>query len=203
MLEIDILFNKRLHVRHIWNWKLWRIFHCNVGYLLGIFTCLRRFDYWCWLVIHIISSIGSLVKLKPEWTSLRHAKSTNSTTMYYTSTMSSPTNCTYSSIDFFSLQDSLVKFIGKSSFTIENVVLEHTCDLTRMVIATWPHLHLSSPTYNCHRFNSTCVRKWGYAAMTAPVKWQVCSRLHNPITLFVVLNVTYVIMSLTLFWGIC
>ena len=42
---------------------------------------------------------------------------------------------------------------------VENVVLEHTCNLTWMVIATWPHLHVSSPIYNYHGFHLTCVNR--------------------------------------------
>ena len=47
--------------------------------------------------------IGSSFKFKSKWISLPYAKSTNSTMLYYASTISSPTNCTYSSISISSL----------------------------------------------------------------------------------------------------
>ena len=59
---------------------------------------LRNLDYWCWLVIHILPSIGSSFKSKPKWICLFHVKSTNSTMLYSASTISSPANYTLSSI---------------------------------------------------------------------------------------------------------
>ena len=69
----------------------------------GILTGSRKLDYWSWPVIHIIPYIGSSFKSKPKCVSLPHAKSTNSTLMYSASTISSPANCTYSSIGIYSL----------------------------------------------------------------------------------------------------
>ena len=45
--------------------------------------------------------IGSSFKSEPNWISLPHAKSTNSTMLYYASTISYPSNCTYSSVCIF------------------------------------------------------------------------------------------------------
>ena len=35
---------------------------------------------------------------------------------------------------------------------LENMILEYTSHLTRMVIAAWSHLHVSSPIYNNHNW---------------------------------------------------
>ena len=69
----------------------------------------------------LFSSIGSLFKSKPKWTSLPDAKSTNSVILYFASTISSLANYIYFSTRIFSLprfQDENLMFL---TFLISHV----------------------------------------------------------------------------------
>ena len=87
MMFIDVgawCLVERLHVRHVYEWELRRMLHCEFKSN--------------WQVIHIIPYISSSFKSDPNGFLYPMPNPSTQTMLYYASTMSYHANCTYSSL---------------------------------------------------------------------------------------------------------
>lgn len=90
-----------MFVHHIYNWKSWRMLHYQLWWYLDILIALGNLTFGGGWSFTLFPSIGFTFGSKTKWISIPHVKSTNSTMLYFASTIPSLANNTYFVNRFF------------------------------------------------------------------------------------------------------